>query len=201
MILIESLAWSRPPFQLSIDSWRLEKSQHALITGKSGSGKTTLLKLMCGLESLDKGSISMNGDDPQGSLAAWRRDKIHLVLSDPSLFPDLTLAANLDLHSHMLGEPQDADRKEGLLQQLGLTPLMDRLPENCSSGERQRLTLARAFLHPRPFLLLDEPTSHLSMDHGKEVVNLMKSWAKDDHSTLVMVSHRQEENFDHHLTL
>lgn len=164
------------------------------ITGKSGSGKSTLLKLLMRFWDVSKGEITLSDTKIQDINTKNLRDMESYVTQDTWLFHDtieknikiakldatheevVTACEKASVHSFISSLPQGYD-----------TPL-DELGDNLSGGEKQRIGLARAFLHNAPLLLLDEPTSNL--DSLNEAVILQALDAERENRSVVLVSHR-----------
>ena len=129
------------------------------VVGPSGSGKTTLLHILGGLDKPTAGTVEWPG---LGSFDELRPRQIGFVFQSPSLFPALTAAQNVALPMVLAGSHATADADAAaLLESFGLGELRDKLPEELSSGQSQRIAMARA-LAPGPRLVLaDEPTGQL----------------------------------------
>ena len=124
------------------------------VLGPSGCGKSTLLRCICGLESLDSGTIRLNEIDITNFEAEDRG--IGLIFQRPVLYPHLSVSGNLSLASK--------SGHEEALEEVGLSGFEGRAVENLSGGEGQRVALARALLAEPDVLLLDEPFSALDSD-------------------------------------
>ena len=174
------------------------------ILGPSGCGKTTLLRVLSGLQRVDSGTVMLGGRvvaGPGVHLAADKRG-VGMVFQDWSLFPHLTVAANVAFglpraerpRSRLLPRPASA-RVRGLLDLVGIAKLADRLPGSLSGGQQQRVALARA-LAPRPsVLLLDEPFSSLDTTLRVEVRAEVAALLRELEVTCVFVTHDQDEAF------
>ncbi len=152
-----------------------------VLTGPSGSGKTTLLHLLAGIDTPDEGEVLLEGR-PLGALdAAARADlrlaKLGLVFADHNLSPALTAAENVDLPLSVRGLPaaERARRVADALGRLGVGRLADRFPDALSSGEQQRVAVARALAGDPVLLVADEPTAHLD---GGTAVTLVDTLAE-----------------------
>ena len=199
-----------------------EAGRTLALLGPSGCGKTTLLRVLAGLQRLDSGQVYLGGrlvDGPaarrNGTAAAPRGGasgaKVHvaahrrgvgMVFQDWSLFPHLTVAANVAFglpraerpRSRVLPRPASA-RVRDLLEMVGIAELADRLPGSLSGGQQQRVALARA-LAPRPsVLLLDEPFSSLDTTLRVEVRAEVAGLLRELEVTCVFVTHDQDEAF------
>jgi len=180
---------------LSEFSLQIERGKVLGIHGASGSGKSTLLKLLMRFWDVQKGAVRISGEDVRDIQTAALREMTSYVTQDTVLFRD-TIAKNIavakldatqaeieaaavkaSIHDFIMSLPKGYETELG---ELG-----DRL----SGGEKQRIGLARAFLHEADFILLDEPTSNL--DVLNEGIILKSLSAEKEGKTIVLVSHRQ----------
>lgn len=129
------------------------------LVGPSGSGKTTLLHILGGLDRPTSGKIEWPG---LGRFEELRPRQIGLVFQSPSLFPALTAVQNVGLPMMLAGERGHADETAAsLLAAFGLAELTDKLPEELSGGQAQRIVMARALAIGPKLVLADEPTGQL----------------------------------------
>ena len=181
-----------------------EPGRTLAILGPSGCGKTTLLRVLAGLQRLDSGRVVLGStlmSGPGVHVAADKRG-IGMVFQDWSLFPHLTVAANVAFglprserpRSRVLPRPASG-RVRDLLDMVGIAELSDRLPGSLSGGQQQRVALARA-LAPQPsVLLLDEPFSSLDTTLRVEVRAEVAGLLRELEVTCVFVTHDQDEAF------
>ncbi|MBZ9797261.1 ABC transporter ATP-binding protein [Mesorhizobium sp. ES1-4] len=128
------------------------------VVGPSGSGKTTLLHILGGLNRPTSGSIDWPG---LGAFDDLRPRRIGMVFQSPSLFPALTASQNVDLPMILAGEGGGKGTALSLLASFGLAGLADKLPEELSGGQAQRVAMARALVIGPKLILADEPTGQL----------------------------------------
>ena len=179
-------------FELEAD---LEPGQVVILSGPSGCGKTTLLTLIGGLRSVQQGSLEVVGQELKGasdSKMRLLRRQIGFIFQAHNLMTFLSARQNvrvsLELHSEWLRGGAD-QRVDEVLRQVGLGEHLDKYPEQLSGGQKQRVAVARA-LAARPRLVLaDEPTAALDKQSGREVVELMQRMAKEQGSTVLLVTH------------
>ncbi len=165
------------------------------IQGKSGSGKSTLLKLLMRFWEADSGSVKISGNLIQKINTADLRKTESYVTQETMLFHD-TIENNLRIakldasHDEIVAACKKASVHD-FIQSLpnGYETKVSELGENFSGGERQRLGLARSFLHGSSFILLDEPTSNLDSFNEKIILESVKAEAQE--KTVVLVSHRK----------
>jgi putative ABC transport system ATP-binding protein len=177
------------------------------ITGQSGSGKSTLIALLAGLDSPDRGRITINGADltamDEAGLTRFRAAHIGIVFQQFHLLPHLSAEENIRLPLDLLARPYDTEMIETLLENVGLAARRDHLPAQLSGGECQRVAIARA-LAVKPLLLLaDEPTGNLDVATGREVAELLFDLVAQEQMTMLVVTHNQElaERCTHRLRL
>lgn len=174
---------------------KLQQGEFMVIMGPSGSGKTTLLNIIGTLDKPTSGRALVDGEDitrmNDGQLTKLRRHKIGFVFQFHNLIPVLTAMENVELPLITSGVKgrMSRDRASELLVRVGLRDRTDHLPDELSGGEQQRVAIARALAnHPR-LVLADEPTGDLDTQTGREVVQLMHSMAKQEGSSVVVVTH------------
>ena len=173
-------------------SLRLEGGQSLALTGESGSGKSTLLHLVAGLDTVDAGTISINGQDitlaTDAARAQLRRGTIGLIFQQFNLIPSLDIAANLAFQARLAGR-HDAAWAAQLAQVLGLVGLLARYPEQLSGGQQQRVAIGRALAVRPQLVLADEPTGNLDEATGDAVLDLMLGLVTQTGASLLMVTH------------
>jgi putative ABC transport system ATP-binding protein len=173
----------------------IQAGEIILLTGPSGSGKTTLLTLVGGLRSPEFGSLQVLQRELCGAstqeLVRSRRDNGY-IFQGHNLHGSLTAMQNvrmaLELHKDITPE-QMQDRSAVILEQVGLGNYLDYYPDQLSGGQKQRVAIARALVSHPPLVLADEPTAALDSQSGRDVVNLMHKLAKEQGSTILMVTH------------
>ena len=168
---------------------QVDPGSNVAITGPSGCGKSTLLGLIAGLDVPTMGRVVVGGAvisslDESGRARARRHD-IGLVYQSDNLLPFLTAVENVGLQLSLDGEANGADRCRDLLAAMGLADHADKLPDQLSRGQRQRVAVARALIHEPALILADEPTGSLDATSAAAIVALLV--AAD--ATLIVVSH------------
>ena len=167
------------------------------ILGPSGSGKTTLLRVLAGFEHADAGTVRIGSavaDGPGVFLPAERR-RIGYVPQEGSLFPHLTVAANVafGLSRRKWGRERRSKRCADLLEAVGLGGLDRRYPHQLSGGQQQRVALARALAIAPEVVLLDEPFASLDAHLRASVRADVQHLLKESGTTSVLVTHDQDE--------
>lgn len=178
-------------------SLQLEQGQIGCLLGSSGCGKTTLLRAIAGFEQTSSGLIVAGGrplNDPDNPVPPNQRN-IGMVFQDYSLFPHMTIAANVQFGLNDKGRSKRNARVAEVLNMVGLEHLGKRYPHELSGGQQQRIALARA-LAPNPdLLLLDEPFSNLDAELRERLSTEVRDILKACDTTALLVTHDQYEAF------
>lgn len=151
------------------------------IMGSSGSGKSTLLAALGGLDAIDGGFVEIEGrplDDLNGSeAAALRRQSLGFVFQDLNLVASLTIRENVALPLELDGisSKDVATQVEAALEEMSLSEIAHRYPDQVSGGQRQKAAVARSFIGNRKILLADEPTGALDSRNSEEVIRLIRT--------------------------
>ena len=170
----------------------VEPGEVVAVMGPSGSGKTTLLNLIAGVDRPTAGRVVVGGktvsEMGEEELRQYRLRGVGYVLQHGNLVPTLTALENVLLPMVLAGAPDEA-RARKLLREVGLEGKEERLPEELSGGEQQRLAVAVALANNPPLIVADEPTGELDLATGERVVRLLLSQARDKGKTVIMTTH------------
>lgn len=172
-----------------------DRGEIALIMGPSGSGKTTLLTMIGALLRPTSGRVVIDGLDITGlrarELPEVRRRYIGFVFQTFNLLDSLTALENVEIALNVAGiAGSDArDRAQSLLIDADLSGRLDFHARDLSSGEKQRVSIARALANAPPLLLADEPTANLDTKNGRAVMELIRDLARQEKTAVVVVSH------------
>lgn len=173
----------------------IPKGEIVIVTGPSGSGKTTMLTLLGALRSAQEGSIQVLGEELRGAkprkLEKVRR-QIGFIFQQHNLLSALTAVQNVELGLRVTGRFSRSElrrRATEMLQAVGLGERLHYKPEKLSGGQRQRVAIARALVAEPSMLLADEPTASLDKESGRDVVERMKTLAKEKGTTILLVTH------------
>jgi polar amino acid transport system ATP-binding protein len=174
-------------------STRVRKGEVVVVIGPSGSGKSTFLRCLNGLESFDAGHVFIDGMD----LASRKTDinkvrrEVGMVFQQFNLFPHKTVLENLTL-AQLVVRGRSREEAEGkarrLLQKVGIAEKESEYPSRLSGGQQQRVAIARALAMDPKIMLFDEPTSALDPEMVGEVLDVMKTLAREG-MTMVVVTH------------
>jgi len=171
----------------------IEKGEVVVIIGPSGSGKSTLLRCLNRLEEADEGHIVVDGVDildPKTNINKARAE-MGMVFQSFNLFPHKTVVENVTLAQRVVrkrSKQSAADKAMALLKKVGIADKANVYPDQLSGGQQQRVAIARALAMDPKVMLFDEPTSALDPEMIGEVLDVMKTLAKEG-MTMVVVSH------------
>jgi putative ABC transport system ATP-binding protein len=167
----------------------------ALLMGPSGSGKTTLLSVLGCMLTPTSGTVWVRGRSTEGAsaeeLAKLRRDNVGFVFQTYHLFPTLNAADNVRLALDVRGQRTKAAvvKAKDALTNVGLSHKMASYPHELSSGEQQRVAIARVIVGDVSAIFADEPTAALDTENGKAIMTILSSIAKDCSRGVLVVTH------------
>lgn len=168
----------------------VEKGQMCVIQGTSGSGKSTLLNCIGGLDTMDSGSIKVDGTEIFGmnsdQLADYRRDNLGFIFQFYNLVPNLTVRENIQVCEYLTYDPLPMD---DLIETLGLTEHQNKFPSQLSGGQQQRCAIARALVKNPKLLLCDEPTGALDSKTSRDILVLLEEINAKYGTTMLIVTH------------
>jgi putative ABC transport system ATP-binding protein len=176
-------------------SMEVARGETVFLVGPSGSGKTTLLSILGCILTPEQGSVQVLGQDVGGlkpeQRAAFRRQHLGFIFQSFNLFPTLSALDNVCLALTMRGVPLKAASRRGaeLLDQVGLGQRARLRPAQLSTGECQRVAVARALVNDPALLFADEPTASLDAENGQAIMGLLAKLVRDHGTTLVVVTH------------
>lgn len=176
-------------------SFEVEKGEFVAIMGPSGSGKTTLLNIISTIDRPTSGSITLDGTNPHSlnktKLAHFRRKELGFIFQDFNLLQMLNVEENmvlpLTLDSMKVKDMQLRVNK--IAQELGITAILEKHPNEISGGQAQKTAIGRALIHQPTLVLADEPTGNLDSKSTKDVLELLGRINKSENTTIVMVTH------------
>jgi polar amino acid transport system ATP-binding protein len=174
-------------------STKIDPGEVVVVCGPSGSGKSTLLRCLNRLEHADSGHIYIDGIDvldPQTNINKLRAE-VGMVFQSFNLFPHKNVFDNIALAQKVVRKRSKASAEEKtntLLKKVGIQDKSGAYPDNLSGGQQQRVAIARALAMDPKVMLFDEPTSALDPEMIGEVLDVMKTLAKEG-MTMVVVTH------------
>lgn len=168
----------------------IKEGDMCVISGTSGSGKSTFLNCLGGLDTVDSGSIKVDGKEIVGlspaKLADYRRDNLGFIFQFYNLVPNLTVKENIKVCEYLSDNPINMDE---LIDTLGLTEHQNKFPSQLSGGQQQRCAIARALVKNPKLLLCDEPTGALDSKTSKDILILLEEINKKYNTTMIIVTH------------
>ena len=177
--------------------FHIDDGEFVSIMGQSGSGKSTLLSIMGGLNHPTRGQMVLDSLDvyelTSEQRADLRSEYIGIIFQSFQLIPYLTVRENVKLPMAIAGvkAKQQEELAAKVLERVGLANKADRLPDQLSGGEQERVALARAIVNNPPILLADEPTGSLDSATAEEIMTLLKK-LNNEAQTIIMVTHNPE---------
>ena len=170
----------------------LEKGKICVILGPSGSGKSTLLNMIGGLDSLDSGEITVDGQRITGlskkALTAYRKQNVGFIFQFYNLIPDLTVEENVQVVSEIAADPLDMDE---ILTALDIEKYRYRFPRELSGGQQQRVAIARAMVKNPKLLLCDELTGALDTRSSRSVLKFIEKINRGYGTTTLIITHNE----------
>jgi putative ABC transport system ATP-binding protein len=176
----------------------IQENTFTIIYGPSGSGKSTLLNILSGLQKPTKGKVIVQGRDlyslDENELAAFRANRIGIVYQTNYWVTGLSVIENVALPLNFLGYTRKQTKEIALLslQRVGMEQYADDDPSLLSGGEQQRISLARAIVNTPLFIVADEPTGNLDIEHGNQVIELLQKYRDEFRCTIILVTHNIE---------
>ena len=168
----------------------VERGQMCVIQGASGSGKSTFLNCIGGLDSMDSGSVKVDGMEIAGlkpdALSDYRRDNLGFVFQFYNLIPNLTVKENIEVCEYLSNHPFNLGE---VLETLGLAEHQNKFPSQLSGGQQQRCAIARALIKNPKLLLCDEPTGALDSKTSRDILILLEEINQRYGLTMLIVTH------------
>ena len=180
---------------VDVPRFELAEKAHVALAGESGSGKTTLLHLIAGILAPDSGSIKLAGREI-GSLSEGERDRVRAqnigyIFQTFNLLPGYTCLENV-LLGMSFGPGTNHSFAEQLLKRVGLGDRLRHYPRQLSTGQQQRVAVARALANRPKLVLADEPTGNLDHANAREALKLIREACAENGAALLLVSHDRD---------
>jgi len=178
-------------------SLEIDEGSFICLSGPSGSGKTTLLNAIGGLDSLDSGEISIDGERvdllDKAALADLRLHHIGFVFQAYNLIPVLSARENVEFVMQVqgVGAGERKQRSSRILQEVGLEGMEDRRPAQLSGGQQQRVAVARAIVSQPNLVLADEPTANLDSESMEKLMAQFRELNRTHKVTFLIATHDQ----------
>jgi ABC-type lipoprotein export system ATPase subunit len=177
---------------VDVREFSLEAGAQLALRGESGTGKTTFLNLIAGILAPDSGELRLDGREV-GALGEARRDRLRAetigyIFQTFNLLQGHTVLENVEL-GMAFGRGVDRARAESLLKRVGLADKLGHFPRQLSTGQQQRVAVARALANQPKLVLADEPTGNLDRRHAREALALSREVCRETGAALLLVSH------------
>jgi len=177
---------------VDVPQFTLAAGQHLALRGESGSGKTTFLHLIAGILAPDSGSIFL-GDRDMAALGESARDRLRAeslgyIFQTFNLLQGYSCLENVML-GMAFGVGADRARATAMLTRVGLGHRLNHYPRQLSTGQQQRVAVARALANHPKLVLADEPTGNLDHKNARESLALIRETCRENGATLLLVSH------------
>jgi polar amino acid transport system ATP-binding protein len=177
-------------------SLSVEKGEVVVVVGPSGCGKSTLLRCINGLETIESGTITLDGEVISNRTKDMYlvRQKIGMVFQSYDLFPNMNVLNNIALGPVKAQKRDKAEviaEAESLLKEVGLADKRDAYPRQLSGGQKQRVAIVRALIMHPEVMLFDEVTAALDPEMVREVLDVMAALAREG-KTMLIVTHQME---------
>ena len=173
----------------------IKKSDFVAIIGASGSGKSTMMNLIGCLDIPSKGRILLKDQDisqlSESDLATFRGKTIGFIFQQYNLIPTMSAFENviLPLEFQEIDDKIASQRAREILAFLGLADKIHHLPSQLSGGQQQRVSIARCLVTDPEIILADEPTGALDSVTGKNIIEMLHKFWKDEGKTVIIVTH------------
>jgi ABC-type lipoprotein export system ATPase subunit len=180
---------------VDVPEFSLAAQAQVALSGESGSGKTTFLNLIAGILAPDSGSIKLNGQELAG-LSESARDRVRAtsigyIFQTFNLLQGYTALENV-LLGMSFGPGADREFAKALLRRVGLEAKLNHLPRQLSTGQQQRVAVARALANRPQLVLADEPTGNLDHANARDALTLIREACRENGAALLLVSHDRD---------
>ena len=173
-------------------SFKINKGKIIGLLGPNGSGKTTTIGMMLGLIKPTSGTVFINHKNIENNRTSLL-EKMNFISPYVELPKKLTVEENLKVYGRLYGVKNLKEKISSLMEKLNLTEFRSRKTGELSSGQKNRVSLAKALINDPEILLLDEPTASLDPDVGDYVRSFIENYASTKGSTILLASHNMNE--------
>ncbi len=174
-------------------SFKIQKNQTMGLLGPNGCGKTTSIGMMLGLIKPTSGNILIDNKDINKSDKNFLLEKINFASPYVELPKKLTVRQNLEIYGRLYGVVNLIERIEEIVENLNINSYLDKKTGELSSGQKNRVSLAKSLINKPKLLFLDEPTASLDPDVGDFVRNYIEDYKKKNELTILLASHNMSE--------
>ncbi|MDQ3008170.1 MAG: ABC transporter ATP-binding protein [bacterium] len=180
-------------------SVEIQEGEFCIIVGPSGCGKSTLLHIILGLEAPTSGSLTFLGTNlyessTEDDRSDFRKQHIGMIYQQPNWVKSMSVVENVAFPLLMIGQPRqlalESARKQ--LENVNLLEWQDYIPTELSSGQQQRVALARGLANDPQVIIADEPTGNLDFESGQMMMELLARLNTENKKTVIMVTHDLE---------
>lgn len=181
---------------VNVATFALAAGEQFALRGESGSGKTTFLNLIAGILAPDSGRVAIDGVEMSAlnepNRDRLRAEKLGYIFQTFNLLQGFTVLENVMLG--MSFGPRGADKAHAreMLERVGLAHRLNHFPRQLSTGQQQRVAVARALANRPKLVLADEPTGNLDRKHGREALALIREVCREHQAALLLVSHDED---------
>ena len=181
---------------VDIPAWSVAAGEQVALRGESGSGKTTFLHLLAGILAADAGRVMIDGaemtalGEPQRD--RLRAEKLGYIFQTFNLLQGYTVLENVVLGMAFGPHGTDRAHARGMLERVGLGHRLGHYPRQLSTGQQQRVAVARALVNRPKLVLADEPTGNLDRRHARESLALIREVCREHAAALLLVSHDED---------
>ena len=173
-------------------SFKINKGTIVGLLGPNGSGKSTTIGMMLGLIKPSSGTVIINGQNIE-NYRTHLLEKMNFISPYVELPKKLTVEENLEVYGRLYGVKNLKDKISDLMKKLNLTEFSKRKTGELSSGQKNRISLAKALVNDPEILLLDEPTASLDPDVGDYIRGYIEDYAYNKGATILLASHNMNE--------
>ena len=173
-------------------NFKINKGTIVGLLGPNGSGKSTTIGMMLGLIKPSSGTVIINGQNIE-NYRTHLLEKMNFISPYVELPKKLTVKENLEVYGRLYGVKNLKDKISDLMKKLNLTEFSKRKTGELSSGQKNRISLAKALVNDPEILLLDEPTASLDPDVGDYIRGYIENYASNNGATILLASHNMSE--------
>ena len=173
-------------------NFKINKGTIVGLLGPNGSGKSTTIGMMLGLIKPSSGTVIINGQNIE-NYRTHLLEKMNFISPYVELPKKLTVEENLEVYGRLYGVKNLKDKISDLMKKLNLTEFSKRKTGELSSGQKNRISLAKALVNDPEILLLDEPTASLDPDVGDYIRGYIENYASNNGATILLASHNMNE--------